>query len=101
MHGRLVVLALAGCHRVFGRRDRCPAAVGTVEGGQHRRGALLLGHAPAQVETESNWVSVTAGDRHTCGVRNDGTACWGGSFDGQRGVASVWSKPCVPVLDPP
>jgi alpha-tubulin suppressor-like RCC1 family protein len=46
---------------------------------------LAAGAVPGG-DTWSDWVSVSAGDSHTCGLRRDGTQwCWGSGFDGRRG----------------
>jgi alpha-tubulin suppressor-like RCC1 family protein len=43
-------------------------------------------YSPMQIGSFTNWVSVSAGWRHTCGVRNDGTLwCWGRNFHSQLG----------------
>ena len=47
---------------------------------------------PVQVHTDtaspgwSDWVSISTGVLHTCGIRGDGTAwCWGGALNGRLG----------------
>ena len=40
-------------------------------------------------EGESDWISVSAGGNHTCGIKASGSAyCWGDNQFGQTGVAS-------------
>jgi len=45
---------------------------------------------PLQVGSESDWQDVSAGDYHTCGIRNDSGQytvwCWGRNYSGQLGV---------------
>lgn len=44
---------------------------------------------PTQVGSDSDWVSLTAGDFHTCGIRSDGTAwCWGSNQVGELGTST-------------
>lgn len=43
---------------------------------------------PLQVGTDDQWVSISAGFMHTCGLKTDGTAwCWGNNAFGQLGSA--------------
>lgn len=44
---------------------------------------------PTQVGVDSDWVSITAGDFHTCGIRGNGTAwCWGSNEFDQLGTSA-------------
>ncbi len=51
---------------------------------------------PRQVDRENDWVTVAAGYRHTCGIRDHGTGstlwCWGQNSDGQLGDGSTRNK---------
>jgi len=43
----------------------------------------------SQVGSDTDWVSVTAGQYHSCGVKTDGTAwCWGEGGSGRLGYGS-------------
>ncbi len=59
-----LIVALAGCDQVFSLdRDDLPAG---------------------------DWASVASGDRHTCGIKLDGTLwCWGANTHGQLGIDAV------------
>ncbi len=56
---------------------------------------------PTQVGTASDWVNVSAGDAHSCGVRSSGTEgtawCWGRNDLGQLGTGSTSGYSPVPV----
>ena len=55
---------------------------------------------PTQVGIESDWVEVSAGGRHTCGRRADGSAwCWGYNSDGRAGFVERESKLVPTPLD--
>jgi RHS repeat-associated protein len=61
---------------------------------------------PALVEDENTWLQVSAGERHSCAVRTNGSlACWGYNSDGQLGNGSAgsgndWISPTdVPGMD--
>jgi alpha-tubulin suppressor-like RCC1 family protein len=46
----------------------------------------------------TNWVTIGAGDTHTCGVRSDGTLwCWGGNGLGQVGNDTTSTTETTPV----
>ncbi len=63
----VTIVLIAGCDQVWGleRPDEVPVAAGT-------------------------WRSLSAGERHTCGIRVDGTLwCWGADESGQLGFAAV------------
>jgi alpha-tubulin suppressor-like RCC1 family protein len=65
--GLVLLAAISGCDQVWGleRSDEVPEPSGT-------------------------WRSVTTGERHTCGIRTDGTLwCWGAAEYGQLGVNVV------------
>ena len=62
----VVFVLIAGCDQVWGleRPAEIPAPAGT-------------------------WRVVSAGDRHTCGIRTDGTLwCWGSNERGELGQAA-------------
>jgi alpha-tubulin suppressor-like RCC1 family protein len=50
-----------------------------------------------QVGTSTNWITVAAGNSHSCGLQSDGTlSCWGANDRGQLGVTTpVISGPVV------
>ena len=54
---------------------------------------LLIVIAPACDEVDSGaleFIHITAGDRHSCGIDYDGTSyCWGDNSDGQLGIGPV------------
>ena len=58
-----------------------------------RNGAYQLGlgdrivrYEPIQVGSGNNWLTVTTGGKHTCGIRNDGIYGWGSNYIGQLGL---------------
>lgn len=83
-----------GTHSCGVRGDGTLWCWGNRAGGQLGDGeASGASHVPVQVVAEdvddapwSDWVSVTAGQSHTCGLRRDRSAwCWGASSDGRLG----------------
>jgi alpha-tubulin suppressor-like RCC1 family protein len=61
-------------------------------------------NTPAAVKADdggapwSDWITVTAGAYHTCGIRENGTLwCWGYGEYGQRGDASTTANRATPV----
>jgi len=51
-----------------------------------------------QVGTQTGWASVTVGQLHRCGVREDGSAwCWGTNTHGDFGTGSVSGDSTTPV----
>ncbi|MDW8364008.1 MAG: hypothetical protein RMK74_16575 [Myxococcales bacterium] len=66
--------------------------------GDHRMGQLGLGDEvvspvvrPTRVGMESDWRQVAAGERHTCGIRVDGSLwCWGMNDSRQLGVMGIF-----------
>lgn len=43
--------------------------------------------SPVRVGTDTDWVSVATGRRHTCAIRSDGSLwCWGSNHDGRLGL---------------
>jgi len=76
--------------------------------GRNADGELGLGDArvsqrqPARVGTASDWISVTCGQQHTCGIRRGGTLlCWGGNTYAQVGVGREAPDGVVLVIDEP
>jgi len=55
-------------------------------------------NTPAQIGTDTNWVSVSAGSGHTAAIRTDGTLwVWGNNENGQLGIGTVGGFIPVPV----
>jgi alpha-tubulin suppressor-like RCC1 family protein len=47
-------------------------------------------YAPALVDSDGTWTSVSSGYRHTCGVKTDGSAwCWGWNIHGELGIGKT------------
>ena len=52
-------------------------------------GDTTSGPTPRQVGSQDDWVDVSAGGMHTCGVRENGSAwCWGLNYRGQLGTGN-------------
>jgi hypothetical protein len=50
-------------------------------------------NTPTRVGTGTNWVTVSAGWAHTCGIKTDGTLwCWGDNLVGQLGDGTNTNK---------
>jgi alpha-tubulin suppressor-like RCC1 family protein len=50
-------------------------------------GTTLGSTVPVQIGGDADWASVSAGDTHSCAVKNDGRLfCWGSNFNGQLGT---------------
>ena len=57
--------------------------------------------APRAIESTPAWQSVTNGDYHTCGIRDDNTAwCWGSNSDGQLGDGSWDADGAADIASP-
>ncbi len=49
--------------------------------------------SPVQVGSERNWLTVSGGEVHTCGLRQGGSVwCWGGNGAGQLGQGDTSSR---------
>lgn len=45
---------------------------------------------PVQVGTDTDWVSVSAAEMHSCAIKTNGTLwCWGSNHRGQLGIGSI------------
>ncbi|MBA7701626.1 hypothetical protein ES703_110367 [subsurface metagenome] len=56
-------------------------------------------HNPVFVNTTESFVSITAGEGHTCGLLNNGSAmCWGSNYRGQIGNGSSGGNILNPVF---
>jgi alpha-tubulin suppressor-like RCC1 family protein len=65
--------------------------------GQLGNGTNSDSAVPVRVGTDSDWVSVSAGWAHTCGIRADGSAwCWGANDFNQLGAGSIAGSVNVP-----
>lgn len=66
---------------------------GANENGEAAAGDAGLAMAPLQVGSDRSWVSVTCGEVHSCGLKQDGTVwCWGGNGAGQLGLGDTTSR---------
>ncbi|MBW3554318.1 MAG: hypothetical protein KY466_12440, partial [Gemmatimonadetes bacterium] len=75
-------------------------ASGQLGTGRHYEEAAPGEVAPAPVTAPGQtYVSISAGVRHTCGVRHQGeTMCWGRGAEGQLGNGEVWVFHFTPQL---
>ena len=68
----------------------CWGSNGSGQMGNGTSGAAVL--APVQADL-TNWVSVSIGGEHVCGIQTTGTLwCWGGNSEGQLGIGSTDAK---------
>lgn len=77
---------------------------GTLWGwGRHREGQLGLGpqltvrrRVPEQIETGTNWIAISAGDKHSLGLRGSGNSgalwAWGLNSSGQLGLGGIANR---------
>nr|MCA8836993.1 hypothetical protein [Pseudomonadota bacterium] len=66
--------------------------------GQLGRGDKLGSNTPAQVESETDWVQVSAGSFHTCAINAAGELyCWGRGNSGQLGTGAMKEDSLTPA----
>ena len=94
-----VSVSAGGVHTLGIRSDR-----GLWAWGYNGYGQLGLGdpledkHEPTRVESLSDWVSVSAGDYHTLGIRSDGGLwAWGYNGSGELGLGDTFSNKTEPT----
>ncbi len=59
-------------------------------------GATRHATAPVLASPEPEWVSISAGGRHSCGIKTDESLyCWGRNASGQLGIPGVVTKPTL------
>lgn len=52
-------------------------------------GTTATSSTPVQVGTDTDWVTVSAGEAHSCALKSNGTLwCWGSNFRGQLGIGT-------------
>ena len=96
---RWATLSAGYTHTCGVRQDDSAWCWGDNSAGDLGDGSTLEADTPVRVHTHSgwDWVSVTAGVEHSCGLRGDGTAwCWGDNFNGELGDGSLVTS-YVPV----
>ncbi len=55
--------------------------------------AVIVSPVPVQVGSDTDWRAVTAGEAHTCALKNNGTVfCWGENNEGQLGLGPSGSS---------
>jgi alpha-tubulin suppressor-like RCC1 family protein len=80
--GHVCALSDAGALHCWGRNTEAQLGLGRAADGQVRRPTALAG--------SSAYMSIAAGQRHSCAVRRDGRlVCWGEPFDGRLGLGAI------------
>ncbi len=83
-------LTVGGGGGCFIKPDHTLWCWGTNALGEVGDGTQLERPAPVKVGAASDWVAVSSGYEHTCGLHADGSAqCWGKNLSGQLGIGSA------------
>jgi alpha-tubulin suppressor-like RCC1 family protein len=93
--GPFAAVVAGGDHTCAITADRSLWCWGDDSDGQVGDGAELGGAhpVPVRVGAASDWLSVSAGPTHTCGVRAGGSLyCWGHNDDGELGDGTAFRK---------
>ncbi len=86
--GNAARIAAGASHWAVVKRDGTLWSWGANNWGQLGSGHSVFGtNHPVQMDGETNWMAVAAGDGHSLGVRSNGTLwAWGLNFSGQLGL---------------
>jgi alpha-tubulin suppressor-like RCC1 family protein len=73
---------------------------GTNSDGRVGNGTMVDTNSPVQVGGDRSWLKVSAGERHTCALKLDGSVwCWGGNGAGQLGQNDTQSRASPTKVD--
>jgi len=78
--------------------DRTLYCWGKNDAGQLGQGDTTVQYLPQQVGSSTNWLKVTAGSNHVCGIRSDGLYCWGENSMGALGIGTVGTNEHFPKV---
>jgi len=94
-------VSAGGNHTAAIRTDGTLWAWGLNNDGQLGDGSMGIAsyrNAPAQIGTDANWVTVSAGGNHTLGIRTDGSLwAWGDNGNGQLGIGAAGGSLPIPM----
>ncbi len=97
---RFGVLAAGAAHTcAIGVPGSASSCWGDGQFGQLGNGGVTNALTPSAIQGSLNWVELSAGDRHTCGLASGGAIyCWGSGSNGQLGTGRQTSETTpVPV----
>jgi alpha-tubulin suppressor-like RCC1 family protein len=87
------VTSSGGGNQTFEIRQGTLWAWGQNDKGQLGDGSIIDKKSPVQIGTDNKWISITAGPKHTAGIKSDGTQwAWGDNTYGELGDGTLVQK---------